>query len=139
MGIWSGIKAVGTFLTGGSGGSGSNGMTIVKGVGNWIDEQKFTDQEKAEHAMNKAQLYGEYLAQTISENSERSRTRRALALLIIRWWLLMLTSCAVVWVFNPTWAEFIFKIATFTGVAVLVTGIGAFFFGAHIVRAVKDK
>lgn len=137
MGLWAGIKAVGTFLTGGTGGSESNGMTVVKGIGNWIDEQKFTEQEKAEYSVERAKIYGNFLAQTVEENSERSRTRRALALLIIRWWLMMLTFCAIVWLFNPTWAEFIFKIATFSGVAWLVGGIGAFFFGAHIVRAYK--
>jgi len=138
MGIWTGIKAVGTFLAGGSGGSGSNGMEIVKGVGGWIDEQKFTDQEKAEDTMRKAELFGGFLAQTINENSERSRTRRALALLIIRWWLIMLTASAVVFKVDPVWAEYLYKTATHAAVGGLVLGIGAFFFGTHLVRAGKE-
>ena len=137
MGVWKAIKAAGSFLVGGTGGSGSNGMDVVKGVGNWIDGQQFTDQEKAEDAMKRAELYGDFLRQTIDENSERSRTRRALALLVIRWYLLTLTASALVYKLDPQWAEYLFKIASTAAVGALVLGIGAFFFGSHLLRGVK--
>lgn len=135
MGVWSAIKAAGSWLVGGSS---SSGLEIVKGVGGWIDEQQWTDQEKAEHAVKKGELYGAYLQQTMDENSERSRTRRALALLVIRWWLLMLTASAAVWKIDQAWAHFIFQIASLTAVGALVAGIGAFFFGAHLLRGYQN-
>jgi len=116
------------------GGSSSSGMDVIKGVGGWIDEQKFTEQEKAVDSMERAKLYGMFFSQTVSENSERSRTRRALALLIIRWWLFMLTASAALYPVNQPWAEYIFKIATATAVGILVAGVGAFFFGTHLLR-----
>lgn len=139
MNLWAAAKAVGTFLVGGSGGSGSNGMEIIKGVGTWIDEREFTDEEQAADSMGRAALYGKFFGQTIDENSERSRTRRSLSLLIIRWWLLMLTWSAAMYPINKEWAEYIFKVATVAGVVGLVLGIGAFFFGTHLLRAGKSK
>lgn len=136
MGLWTGIKAAGSWLMGG----GDNaGLEVVKGVGGWIDGQEFTDQEKAEDALKRAERYGQYLSQTMQENSERSRTRRALALLVIRWWLVILTASAALYKVDQAWSVYLFKIATFEGVAALVLAIGAFFFGAHLVRGVKEK
>jgi len=132
MGIWTGIKAAAGWLMGAS--DNSKGMEIVKGVGNWIDGQQFTDQEKAEDAMKRAERYGEFMSQTMAENSERSRTRRSLALLILRWWLVMLTTSALLYRVDPGWSEYIFKIATYSDVAYLVLGIGAFFWGSHLLR-----
>jgi len=137
MGFWTALKSVGTFLAGGSGGSGPNGMEVIKGVGSWIDEQQFTDQEKADDAMKRAELYGKFFAQTVSENSERSRTRRALALLIIRWWLGMLTLSAALYPVQQAWAEYVFKVASLTQVGILVAGVGGFFFASHLLRTGK--
>ena len=130
-----------TALVGGGkallGGQSSSGMDVIKGVGGWIDEQEFTDQEKTVDSMKRAELYGKFFAQTVSENSERSRTRRALALLVIRWWLFMLTASAALYTLNQPWSEYLFKIATSTPVGVLVAGIGGFFFATHLLREKK--
>jgi len=133
------LKAIGSFLIGGTSGSGSNGMEIVKGVGNWIDNQQFTEQEKAVDSMKRAELYGQFFKQTMEENSERSRTRRQLSLLVIRWWLLTLTFSALLYPVNLQWSEYVFKIATYTGVTTLVLGIGAFFWGTHLIRGMNNK
>ena len=132
MGILSGLKSIGSWFAGGS--ENSVGMTAVKGVGKWIDEQQYTDQEKAENAAKRAEAYSKFLSQTIDENSERSRTRRSLALLILRWWVFMLTMSAVLYKVDLAWSEYIFKIATYEDVGWLVLGIGAFFWGSHLIR-----
>ena len=133
-GIWTGIKTV-------FGASSSNGadnvMTVAKGVGNWIDEQQFTPEERAKYNAELVQSYAGFLAQTADENTERSRTRRAIALVIIRWWLLMLTVSMVVWKFDAGWADYMLAILLGAAVSGLVLGVGAFFFGVHILRASK--
>ena len=131
MGILSGIKAVGSWLVGGSN---EQGMEVIKGVGSWIDEQQYTDQEKAENAAARAEAYSKFMQQTIDENSERSRTRRSLALLVLRWWIFLLTLSAILYKVDQAWSAYIFKIATYQDVAFLVLGIGAFFWGSHLLR-----
>jgi len=132
-GLWAGVKSV--FGTSSSGVD--NVMTVAKGVGNWIDEQQFTPEEKAKYNAELVQTYAGFLAQTVDESTERSRTRRAIALLIIRWWLFMLTVTMVVWQFNSQWADFMLAILLGAAVSGLVLGVGAFFFGVHILRAAK--
>lgn len=134
MGIWKGIKTAAKWFVGGSS---ENGMDVVKGVGTWIDERKFTEEEKAKFQLEAAKHYGDYLRQTMDENSERSRTRRALALLVIRWWLLMLTFSACLYPINALWSEYVFKIASMGSVGLLVAGVGGFFFGTHLLRSKK--
>ena len=131
MGILSGLKVVGSWFIGGSG---EKGMEVIKGVGSWIDEQQYTDQEKAESAAARAESYAKFMQQTIDENSERSRTRRSLALLILRWWISLLTLSAILYKVDQSWSAYIFKIATYQDVAFLVLGIGAFFWGSHLLR-----
>ena len=131
MGILSGLKVVGSWIMGGSS---EKGMEVIKGVGSWIDEQQYTDQEKAEAAAARAEAYAKFMQQTIDENSERSRTRRSLALLILRWWISLLTLSAILYKVDQSWSAYIFKIATYQDVAFLVLGIGAFFWGSHLLR-----
>lgn len=137
MNVWSAIKSAGEWLVGS--GNESKGFEIVKGVGTWIDKQQFTNQEKAEDSMERAKRYGEFLEQVLQENTQRSRTRRSLALLIIRWWLGMLTFSALVYKADPAWSAYIFKVASYDEVAYLVLGIGAFFWGAHLMRTRSSK
>ena len=131
MGIIKGIKAIGNWFIGGSS---DKGMEVIKGVGSWIDEQQYTDQEKAENAAARAEAYSKFMQQTIDENSERSRTRRSLALLVLRWWIFLLTLSAILYKVDHEWSAYIFKVATYQDVAFLVLGIGAFFWGSHLLR-----
>ena len=131
MGIIAGIKAVGNWFLGGSS---DKGMEVIKGVGTWIDEQQFTEQEKAENAAARAEAYSKFMQQTIDENSERSRTRRSLAMLLMKWWVFLLTMSGILYKIDPLWSEYIFKIATYNGVVILIGGIGAFFWGSHLLR-----
>ena len=131
MGILSGLKSVGSWF---AGGSGEKGMDIIKDVGSWIDEQQYTEQEKAETAAARVEAYARFMQQTIDENSERSRTRRSLALLVLRWWIFLLTLSAILYKIDPVWSKYLFDIASYHGVVALVGGIGAFFFGSHLIR-----
>lgn len=133
MGFFSALKSVGSWLVGSSG----NGMDVVKGVGSWIDEQQWTEQEQAEWTTKRVELFSKFLDQTIKENSERSRTRRSLSLLFIRWWLLMMTFSGLLYPINQQWSKYIWQIVSYEYVVYFALGIGAFFWGAHIVRGTK--
>lgn len=131
MGILSGLKSLGSWF---AGGSGEKGMEVIKGVGSWIDEQQYTDQEKAEASAARVAAYAKFMEQTIQENSQRSITRRSLALLVLRWWIFLLTFSAILYKIDPAWSKYLFDIASYNGVVALVGGIGAFFFGSHLLR-----
>ena len=131
-------KAVG-FLSGSSGDGASNVMKVASGIGGWIDKGKFTDQEKAEFNAAIIPHFQKFMDSTVNENTQRSKSRREIALLVIRWELVMLTVSALLFKFDPIWAKYVFDIATLEVIVYLVLGIGAFFFGAHLIRTQQGK
>lgn len=133
--MWTAIKAGAKAFFGSP--VAKDGLEIVKGVGQFIDEQKFTEQEKAEYVKEMAPVYAAWMKSTVNENSERSRTRRHLAILIIRNWVGMLWASILVWLWKPDYAQFILTIALSTALITLVLGIGAFFWGTHLLRTTK--
>jgi hypothetical protein len=134
------LKTIGSFLLGGGSSKGAdNVMKVASGVGGWIDGQQFTEQERAAYNSTLIEAAGKFMEHTIGENTERSITRRQLALLVIRFELILLSLVVILYKFDPEYAEFIYKIATTDPMNYLVLGIGAFFFMSHIVRASKGN
>lgn len=132
--------AVSLFVGSGSSSNGANNvMTVAKGVGSWIDGQQLTEQEKAEFNAEMVKNFGEFMAQTVNENTERSKTRREIAILIIKAFLLWLFISGIVYPFDKSWAEYWFKLATGETMGLLVLGVGAFFFGVHMLRTYQSK
>lgn len=142
--IWTAIKAAGSFLMGQNTSKGADRvMNAAAGVGNWIDNLAHTDQEKAtlnaEVQKRVLDAAGDFMANTVSENTERSITRRELALLIIRFELALIALCIGLYKIDAEYSKFIWEIASTDPLNYLVGGVGAFFFMAHIVRASKGK
>jgi Flp pilus assembly protein TadB len=131
--IKKGVKAVVGF------GSSDTGLAAVKEVAEFIDDRKFTDEEKAKYVLEVAPHYAEFMNGTLKENTERSKTRRHLAIMVIRNWLAMLWVIIFGWLWHPEWAAFVVTIALSTALITLVLGIGAFFWGTHLLRGTKLK
>jgi hypothetical protein len=108
----------------------------AKGIGNWIDEQQFSDQEKSEAKMKLVEQYSAYLAMTADESTERSITRRVMALFIIRVEFLFLVSSALVYRFDEPLSKYLYQVATDSPWGLLTLGVGAFFWGSHLLRGV---
>lgn len=133
-GIISGVKAV----FGANQDGASNVMRVATGVGNWIDEQQFTAEEKAKYNAETAQQFQAFMESTVKENTERSRTRRSLAIWIIRTWISLIIASIIAFAAGAdSTAEYIWKIVTYSSMDYLVLGVGGFFFGAHIIRQTK--
>jgi len=135
-GLWAGAKVLLGFS--GAGKGADNVMTIAKGVGNFIDEQNFTEQEAREHKLKIADAYVKFLDASKDENTQRSITRREIAIWIIRIELLCLMLYGTLASFNlgaaGVWKEISFD----SPLSVLTWGVGAFFFGTHLIRSAKN-
>lgn len=139
MSVFSAIGAGFRTVFGGGQKGSDNVMKAASGIGSWIDEQKFTDQERATYNAEMVGKFGDYLKNTIDENTERSRSRRDIALWVIRFEIFLLGFSVLAFKFDEPWAAYAFKVATSHPLNYLVLGIGAFFFGAHIVRTYQGK
>jgi hypothetical protein len=136
-GIWAGTKAVLGFSNASKGAD--NVMKVASGIGGWIDGQKFTEQEKAEMNMKMVGYYGDFMQSTVGENTQRSITRRELAIWIIRTEIIMLVISVILHKIDPAWGAYVYTIATESPLGLLTLGVGAFFFGTHLVRATKGQ
>ena len=105
--------------------------------GEWIGNLKFTAEEMAELDAETAAGIRKFAIDTLNENTDRSKTRRDLAIFILHFYALLLFISGIVYPFNAEWSRFWFQLATGTDVGWLVLGVGAFFWGSHTLRTIK--
>jgi len=83
----------------------------VRGVGNWIDNMQFTEQEKSQANQRLLDFRLNVLEQTADESSVRSISRRILAWMITGTFLTLILLSALGAILGLAWAESVFKIA----------------------------
>ena len=106
-----------------------------------IDHLFYTDQEKAEHKGKFIDANLEFIKAQRDENSVRSRARRAIAIIVVANYLVLLNFGVIMWQYDKEYAAFIFKTA---GALTLIVGtIIGFYFGYYavksIVKSIKGK
>lgn len=111
----------------------------ITGVGSYIDKRSFTDQEKAEYTMKGLDMYIKVNEVLASENTVRSITRRALAIMIISVFLVLILFSVGMYRFDAEWSKFAFKVATDTHLGYLVMGVGFIYFGLALSYFGKKK
>ena len=137
--IVSGAKAVLGFREGSSK-SQDNVMEVARGVGTWIDNQQYTDQEKAEDAAAVSASLITFLQTTVGENTQRSLTRRNIAIWIIRCEIWFFVMSAITYPLNERWSEYLFKIAGFdTPMGWATMTVLIFFFGNYALRTIQGR
>lgn len=106
---------------------------LLAQAGTWIGNFNYTDEEKAEARaeMNKGVV--DYIKTTLSENTNRSKTRRfvAKAWIYVELFLVLLTCAAAP--FDANLAEFYWKVATSELMFWGTMSIIAFFFGPYMI------
>lgn len=108
---------------------------LLSQFGGWIGGQQFTEQEKAEHMAKAASLGLEHMKATMGESTERSKTRRDVAVLWIRLQVGLVVMCAM-WVpFKTEIAKTYFELATSDLMLFGTLTILTFFFGSHLLSS----
>jgi hypothetical protein len=103
-----------------------------------IDKAWFTDEEKAEHALEvfalkakAVEAHAEFVKNTASENSARSIARRVIAIKIIDVWLCMMLLNAVVYLVDKEQGEALYKIVEVYGLPTAVLMVLGFYFSLY--------
>jgi len=105
---------------------------LLSQVGGWVGNMQFTEEEQAKMNLKMADSVADFVKMTLSENTERSKTRRSVAVLWIRVQLFMLLIVMAVAPFDMELAKFYISIAFGTLMISGTLAIIAFFFGAHM-------
>ena len=111
----------------------------LKNFGEWIGNSKFTAEEMAELDAETAKGVREFAIATMHENTDRSKSRRACAELVIKSYILFIFCSCVVYPFNEDAAQFWFAAANQSHLGWLAIAVGGFFWGTHALRAHKTS
>jgi len=109
-----------------------------------LDDSKFTEQEKAGYNKQMADATAEFYKLTLNENTVRSRTRRKIAIMIIKNYLVVLWLFVLLWGANQfTTLEIdlnmLIEIIKLFNIVTAFIMILAFFFGGYYAQKFKKK
>lgn len=104
----------------------------VDKVGAWIGNKKFTEEERAELSAENTKSLHKFVADTLDENTDRSKARREVAVFFIKFYAIMLFMCGMVYPISAEWSNVWFELATSLSVGGLISAISLFFFGSHV-------
>lgn len=108
---------------------------LLTQVGTYIGNRNFTDEERAEMDATESKAIRKFVVDTLDENTERSKARRDIAVMTIKFYFMILFIAGMTYPVDKEWSAVWFNIATTPGLAILVGGVGAFFYGVHTLRA----
>lgn len=110
---------------------------LLAQVGNWIGNMNLTAEEVMEFNGKTVESVQAFVKSTLSENTERSKARRMIAILWIKAELGIILMACILAPWNMELAEFYYKMAT---AGVMITGTTAiiiFFFGSYGLATLK--
>ena len=112
---------------------------LLSKAGAWIGNANFTDEERAELNASNVKAVQKFVVDTLSENTDRSRARRDIAVFFIKFYAGMLFMAGMVYPISSEWSGVWLTLATSLSVGGLVTAISVFFFGSHALARHTDS
>jgi len=112
---------------------------LLTQVGGWIGNQQFTEQERANLDASTITSIQKFVVDTLSENTDRSKARREIAVFFIKFYSIMLFMTGMTYPIDPKWSMVWFNLATSLSVGGLVAAISTFFFGSHLVARYQES
>ena len=106
----------------------------VDKVGKAADTLNFSQQERAQLNAETVEGLARFVNETANESTDRSITRRYLAIMIIAVYLLISMIIVVYYPFNHEVASQLVKLVIELDLGIAFISVIAFFFGAHMIR-----
>lgn len=123
----------------------NNKTTVVDGavkligdVTGMIDDSKFKPEEKARFQIGMADATAEFVKATLSENTERSKARRHIAILSIYFFYFLFAVLVILWRFDSAWFEATKGLALSFKFPTVFIMIMAFFFGGYYLSKLPE-
>lgn len=114
-------------------------VKLVTGVRSMIDDKNFTPEEKARFDSKTADSSADFIKETLSENTERSKARRSVAIDTVRFYFALIVFLIVSWKFDPVWFEAVLNLLLQFKLPMAFIMIMAFFFGGHYINKIWGK
>ena len=112
---------------------------LLTQFGGWVGNLDLTEEEVIKLNAKTVDSVQEFVKTTLAENTQRSKTRRSIAVLWIKSQLSIVFMCCIAAPWNMELAEFYFRLATSGLMITVTTAICIFFFGSHGLARLKSK
>lgn len=109
-------------------------VKVVDNVFGLIDKKKFTEQEASRFNLETAEAAAQFVKETLNESTERSITRRQIAVIYIAFFCALVLFVIIAWKFDRDWGVFILNVIRELQLGWAFMAVIAFFFGAQILR-----
>lgn len=111
------------------------GLAAVKGIGEYIDEQELTEEEKAVQRAKLLEAHIKFVESTHKENGTRSVTRRGIAWAVVLTILCSFALSVALLLLHPTAdIDGIIELVKVFWLGEAFVAVIAFYFGAHLLK-----
>lgn len=115
------------------------GANIVDGIKEGLDNWNLSDEEKIQYMQGGFKLQLKFMEQNVEQNSLRSQARREIAKNIVNFQLAMIAFMALIWKYDPKWAEYLLKLNVETKLGLAFIAVIVFYFGYYGVQGMIAK
>ena len=112
---------------------------LLSQVGAWVGNQSLTKEEVIEFNAKTVASVQAFVVATLGESTERSKTRRSIAVLWIKSQLAIVFMGCIAAPWNMKLANFYLGLATSTLMVTVTTAVCIFFFGSHGVARFNES
>lgn len=135
-----GLKTIGAFVKGAFGSSKLDGQKVFDTVAKGVDNLKFTNEERSEVNLSIIEGVSSFVKDSLSESTDRSKSRREISFMIVKTFILVLGLIIGLICFDePEKAKSVYEIVTGLQFHTAFMMVMAFFFGAHLIRAIPFR
>lgn len=121
------------------GGSTLDVNNVFNKVSDGIDKMAFTAEEKAAYNEKAADALAQFTKDTLTESTDRSKTRRQIALAITALYLLVSVCCMALAFYNTEAAKLLLNVSSALQLDTAFIMVLAFFFGGYYLNLLKSK
>ena len=112
---------------------------LLTQVGGWIGNMNLTKEEVMKQNAKTVTSVQGFVVSTLEESTDRSKTRRSIAVLWIKSQLAIVLLACIAAPWNMELANFYFKVASSALMLTISTAICIFFFGSHGIARIKES
>jgi hypothetical protein len=112
---------------------------LLTQVGGWVGNMNLTQEELIEFNAKTVGNVHEFVKATLSESTERSKTRRSIAIMWIKLQVSLVLLCCIAAPFDSVLASFYLDLATSSLMFTVTTAICIFFFGSHGLARLQEN
>lgn len=109
---------------------------LVESISSGVDKMAFTKEERADFNLKVADKMADYIGNSLSEDTIRSRTRRHISFVIIYLFVFLVLSAIVLAFIDKSKSDFVFEVIKDSSIQTGFIMVLAFFFGGYYLKSV---